>query len=109
MEAVSQMTSSRSARIAGLVAGLAAAFLAVLPGIAQAHGSTVFPISRTYGCYVDGLAGGQNGDMNPHNPACAAAWNMGDHFAFWNWFGNLISNAGGRHREIIPDGKLCGP
>jgi len=92
--------------LVGVVAGL----LVALPAPpASAHGGLTFPATRTYACYVDGLAGGQGGDLNPTNPACRNAWLTGDRYAFWNWFGNLISNNAGRHRETIPDGQLCGP
>ncbi|WP_257447283.1 lytic polysaccharide monooxygenase [Archangium lipolyticum] len=76
---------------------------------AFAHGGMTYPATRTYACYVDGKAGGQGGDLHPTNPACVAAVAEGGKNPLWNWFGNLISNAAGRHREIIPDGKLCGP
>ncbi|MET0403368.1 MAG: lytic polysaccharide monooxygenase [Cystobacter sp.] len=78
-------------------------------GVASAHGGLTYPATRTYACYVDGKVGGQGGDLQPTNPACIAAVAEGGKNPLWNWFGNLISNAGGRHREIIPDGKLCGP
>jgi chitin-binding protein len=78
-------------------------------GVAFAHGAMTYPATRTYACYVDGKAGGQGGDLQPTNPACVAAVAEGGKNPLWNWFGNLISNAAGRHREIIPDGKLCGP
>ena len=95
--------------IVGLV-GLTGALLVALPAApAQAHGGLTFPATRTYACYVDGLQGGQGGDLNPTNPACAEAVRLGGKQPLWDWFGNLISNAAGRHREIIPDGKLCGP
>jgi len=97
--------------VGGMIAALTSAFLVVLPvpPAAWAHGASTFPPSRTYSCFVDGLAGGNGGDLNPTNPACANAWQTGDSFAFWNWFGNLLSNAGGRHQEVVPDGNLCGP
>ncbi len=75
---------------------------------ALAHGSMTYPSSRTYSCYEDGRVNG-NGDLNPTNPACVAAVAIGGKQPLWDWFGNLIGNAGGRHREIIPDGHLCGP
>lgn len=77
-------------------------------GTALAHGSMTYPASRTYACYEDGRANG-NGDLNPTNPACVAAIAIGGKQPLWDWFGNLIGNAAGRHREIIPDGGLCGP
>jgi predicted carbohydrate-binding protein with CBM5 and CBM33 domain len=91
------------------VIGLSGTFMVALSTPAQAHGGLTFPATRTYACYVDGLAGGNGGDLNPTNPACAEAVRLGGKQPLWDWFGNLISNAAGRHREIIPDGKLCGP
>ncbi len=100
----------RKAAMAAALTGMTGALLVALPApAAHAHGAITFPASRTYMCYVDGKEGGNGGDLKPTNPACADAWNNGDHYPFWNWFSNLISNAGGRHREIIPDGNLCGP
>lgn len=100
----------RNTALACALAGVTGALLVALPPpAAHAHGAFTFPGSRTYLCYVDGKEGGNGGDLKPANPACADAWNNGDRYPFWNWFGNLISNAGGRHREIIPDGNLCGP
>ncbi|MCP2331221.1 MULTISPECIES: lytic polysaccharide monooxygenase auxiliary activity family 9 protein [Actinoalloteichus] len=97
-------------RFFGLLAGLAGMFaLAIPPQVALAHGGLTYPQTRTYACYVDGLAGGIGGDLDPTNPACADAIEMGGKNALWNWFGNLLPDAGGRHQEIIPDGRLCGP
>ncbi|MBL0888455.1 chitin-binding protein [Myceligenerans sp. I2] len=79
------------------------------PPEAQAHGTPLFPESRTYACYRDGIDNGEGGGLNPQNPKCAAALAQYGNYAFYNWFGNLISDAGDRHREIIPDGNLCGP
>src|SRR5262245_25553113 len=108
IETVSHMRGLHKIMAGAMVSALTGALLVVSPGpVAFAHGSTVFPQSRTYACYVNGLAGGNGGDLFPTNPACQDAWLSGpqDHFAFWNWFGNLISNAGGNHRQIIPDGN----
>ncbi|MFD9741177.1 lytic polysaccharide monooxygenase [Umezawaea sp. NPDC059074] len=113
------MTSDRkekSLRIKRIVAlsaaviGVAAVTTVVVPGgVALAHGSMTYPQSRTYSCYLDGQAGGGGGDLNPTNPACVAAVGIGGKQPLWDWFGNLISQAGGRHRDIISDGHLCGP
>jgi len=92
------------------VLGVAAVTTVLSPGgVALAHGSMTYPPSRTYTCYEDGRAGGGGGDLNPTNPACIAAVAVGGKQPLWDWFGNLISLAGGKHREIIPDGHLCGP
>ena len=97
-------------RIAFLaVVACTAAVLVQTGGTAVAHGSMTWPGSRTYLCYENGRAGSGGGDIQPTNPACQAAVAQGGKQPLWDWFGNLISNAAGRHREIIPDGKLCGP
>ncbi|NYI07354.1 lytic polysaccharide monooxygenase auxiliary activity family 9 protein [Allostreptomyces psammosilenae] len=97
-------------RTLGALAALAGSIFVVMPTqSAQAHGGMTYPATRTYACYVDGLAGGVGGDVDPKNPACAEAVRIGGKTALWNWFGNLISNAGGRHQQIIPNGNLCGP
>ena len=95
---------------AGAVALLASTALAVVTqqAPAEAHGGLTFPATRTYACYVDGKAGG-GGDLNPTNPACAAAVAQGGKQPLWDWFANLISNNAGQHRQNIPDGQLCGP
>ncbi|MBV2366363.1 lytic polysaccharide monooxygenase [Streptomonospora nanhaiensis] len=94
----------------GAVAGLTGALLAAAPvSGALAHGGFTYPATRTYACYVDGIEGGVGGGLNPTNPACADALAEGGDYAFYNWFGNLIGNAAGNHREVVPDGKLCGP
>lgn len=100
-------TRRNGALIAGLV-GVLAGGLLIPQQVAQAHGGMTFPATRTYACYLDGKAGG-GGDLNPQNDACEAAVAVSGKQPLWDWFGNLISLAGGRHREIIPDGKLCGP
>ncbi|MFI6094665.1 lytic polysaccharide monooxygenase [Lentzea sp. NPDC051213] len=91
------------------VLAVTAAVLVHTGGTAVAHGSMVWPGSRTYLCYEDGRAGSGGGDLQPTNPACVAAVAQGGKQPLWDWFGNLISNAAGRHREIIADGDLCGP
>ncbi|TDQ46118.1 lytic polysaccharide monooxygenase [Actinorugispora endophytica] len=99
-------------RLAGLgaLAGLAATLAVVVPAApAAAHGGLTFPATRTYACYVNGIEGGNGGNIVPTNPACQNALAENGNYPFYNWFGNLISDAGGRHREIIPDGELCGP
>ncbi|RNL82185.1 lytic polysaccharide monooxygenase auxiliary activity family 9 protein [Halostreptopolyspora alba] len=103
------MTLKRTMTTAVGLTGLTGAFLVAVPAAtAHAHGGLTFPETRTYACYVDGKEGGNGGNLDPTNPMCATAWEE-DTYPFWNWFGNLISDADGRHREIIPDGELCGP
>ncbi|WP_233159763.1 lytic polysaccharide monooxygenase auxiliary activity family 9 protein [Actinophytocola xanthii] len=102
-------TASRATVLAGVV-GLAAAALTVLPAApsATAHGAMTYPATRTYACYVNGLEGGNGGDLNPTNPACAAAVAQGGKQPLWDWFGNLLPNIG-KQWSSLPAGSLCGP
>jgi len=72
---------------------------------AQAHGATMFPGSRTWFCYQDGLR--PNGQIIAFNPACAAAIAQNGTTPLYNWFAVLRSDAGGRTTGFIPDGQLC--
>jgi chitin-binding protein len=94
---------------------VAAATAAVLIGLgggllvsaapASAHGASVFPGSRQYFCWVDGLE--PNGQIIPKNPACQDAVAASGTTPLYNWFGNLHpSNAGGTVGSI-PDGRIC--
>ena len=105
---------SRAPRLRTLtvVTALIAAALVALPAApASAHGGLTYPQTRTYACYLDGLAGGeaagQGGNMLPTNPLCKTALATSN-YPFYNWFGNLLSLVAGQH-QTIPDGKLCGP
>ena len=86
----------------------------VVPGVvvgvvyatsASAHGAMMAPGSRTYLCWKDGLSA--QGDIQPQNPACAAAAAKSGTTAFYNWFAVLRSDGAGRTRGFIPDGELC--
>ena len=64
-----------------------------------AHGSMEIPVSRVYNCFLEG-------PENPQTEACKAAVREGGTQALYDWNGvNRLAN--GRHREVIPDGKLC--
>ena len=83
---------------AALTAPLALLALPATP--AAAHGSLSNPPSRSYACHLE----------NPENPtsaACKAAVAAGGSQAFYDWHEVSLLDAGGRSREIIPDGKLC--
>ncbi|MFH8756359.1 lytic polysaccharide monooxygenase auxiliary activity family 9 protein [Streptomyces atroolivaceus] len=87
-----------------LGAGLLALTLAGLPTPAAAHGVAMDPGSRSYLCYKDMIA---SGNQTPSNPACAAAVAATGTTPLYNWFGVLDSNGGGKTKGYIPDGELC--
>ena len=72
---------------------------------ADAHGAPTRPGSRTYLCRVDGTHA--SGDIQPYNPACDAAVQLGGKQPLWDWFGVLRGDGAGRTRGYIPDGQLC--
>ncbi|GIG56647.1 hypothetical protein Lfu02_10190 [Longispora fulva] len=89
----------RHAITLSLAAALVAATL--LPGgVAEAHGTMSDPASRVYTCKNEG-------PENPTSAACKAAVAAGGTQAFYDWNEVSLIDAGGRHRELIPDGKLC--
>ena len=68
---------------------------------AFSHGSMANPVSRIYNCFLE----------NPENPksdACKEAVSVGGKQALYDWNGVNQGNANDRHREIVPDGQLCG-
>ncbi|MEU5523102.1 lytic polysaccharide monooxygenase [Streptomyces sp. NPDC047860] len=93
------MSARRKAAVAavGLVP-LALTGLSAAP--ASAHGSVGDPVSRVAQCYAEG-------PESPRSAACKAAVATGGTQALYDWNGIRIGDAGGRHQELIPDGKLC--
>ena len=94
--------------LAAFIAAVVAAtggFIVVTSPAAQAHGATMFPGSRTWFCYQDGLR--SNGQIIAYNPACAQAIAQTGTTPLYNWFAVLRSDAGGRTVGFIPDGQLC--
>lgn len=85
------------------VAIVAIATLATLAAAtrAGAHGTMIVPESRIHRCAFDGNV------ENHQDPACRAAIQLGGKQAMYDWNGLRQAAAGGRHREVIPDGKLC--
>ncbi|MEU6810739.1 lytic polysaccharide monooxygenase [Streptomyces sp. NPDC046831] len=89
----------RAAAVVALgTAPLALTALAAAP--ASAHGTMGDPVSRVSQCYAEG-------PESPKSAACKAAVAAGGTQALYDWNGIRIGDAGGRHRELIPDGKLC--
>lgn len=81
--------------------GLAPLTLTVLAAAAaSAHGSMGGPVSRVAQCFAEG-------PESPRSAACRAAVAAGGTQALYDWNGIRIGDAGGRHQELIPDGKLC--
>ena len=96
----------RRAAVLGAAAMLAAGLVSVVSQLpAEGHGTPMSPGSRTFLCWKDGLS--PEGDIQPHNPACAAAVQQGGANPLYNWFSVLRSDAAGRTVGFIPDGQLC--
>ncbi|NUV54813.1 lytic polysaccharide monooxygenase [Streptomyces coelicolor] len=93
------MSARRKATVAAMaLAPLALTGLAATP--AAAHGSMGDPVSRVFQCFGEG-------PESPKSEACKAAVAAGGTQALYDWNGVRIGDAGGRHQELIPDGKLC--
>lgn len=107
--AIRRIHRGRAPRVRSLLAALGASLLALaaatLPTPASAHGVTMFPGSRTYLCYVNGLT--STGEIKPTNPACAAAVAQSGTTPLYNWFAVLDSFGGGKTVGYIPDGEIC--
>ncbi|MBQ1121337.1 lytic polysaccharide monooxygenase [Streptomyces sp. B15] len=67
---------------------------------AAAHGSMEDPVSRVSTCFAEG-------PESPKSAACKAAVAASGTQAFYDWNEVNIPDAAGKHRQIIPDGKLC--
>ena len=68
---------------------------------AYGHGSMETPLSRIYNCFLEN-------PENPNSDACKAAVAEGGTQGLYDWNGVNQANANDMHRDIIPDGKLCG-
>ncbi|UZN03771.1 lytic polysaccharide monooxygenase auxiliary activity family 9 protein [Cellulomonas sp. S1-8] len=86
---------------AALVAGSV-----VLAAPASAHGAVSDPPARIYGCYDRWSGAHTDPAMATQDPQCWDAWRANPN-AMWNWNGIFKENVGGRHEQVIPDGKLC--
>ncbi|KUO16348.1 lytic polysaccharide monooxygenase [Streptomyces dysideae] len=92
------MPARRKAAAVAAVGIAPLALTALAP--AAAHGSMGDPVSRVSQCYAEG-------PESPTSDACEAAVAAGGTQALYDWNGVRIGDAGGRHQELIPDGKLC--
>ncbi|MFI6507151.1 lytic polysaccharide monooxygenase [Streptosporangium sp. NPDC050855] len=87
---------------AGTAVVSAGSLLVLLPSApAVAHGSMSNPPSRAYVCKTEG-------PETAKSAACKAAVAAGGTQAFYDWHEVSRLEAGGNHRQIIPDGQLCG-
>ncbi|MEU7003271.1 lytic polysaccharide monooxygenase [Nonomuraea sp. NPDC046570] len=82
------------------VASVTAALVLLPAGAANAHGTMSNPPSRVYTCKNEG-------PESPDSDACKAAVAAGGTQAYYDWNEVSLLEAGGRHRQLIPDGKLC--
>ncbi|MFI9310780.1 lytic polysaccharide monooxygenase auxiliary activity family 9 protein [Streptomyces triculaminicus] len=73
---------------------------ALTAGPAEAHGSMTDPVSRVSACFAEG-------PEHPRSAACKAMVAAGGTQPLYDWNEVNIGDAAGRHRRIIPDGKLC--
>ncbi|MFJ2059222.1 lytic polysaccharide monooxygenase [Streptomyces sp. NPDC087908] len=94
------MTSRRTASAVAATTVLALSGVGIGAGVAGAHGSMTDPVSRVSACYAEG-------PESPKSAACKAAVAASGTQAFYDWNAVNIANAAGKHRELIPDGKLC--
>ncbi|MFI9201124.1 lytic polysaccharide monooxygenase [Streptomyces sp. NPDC053048] len=96
---IRRTTARVAARLSVLgVAPLALTALTAAP--AGAHGSLTDPVSRVSACFAEG-------PEHPRSAACKAMVAAGGTQPLYDWNEVNIGDAAGRHRRIIPDGKLC--
>jgi chitin-binding protein len=75
---------------------------------ADAHGATVGPPARHFGCwdrYADDWQGTET-NWQANDPMCAQAWEA-EPSAMWNWNGLLVDGLNGAYIDGIPDGQIC--
>ncbi|MER7490199.1 lytic polysaccharide monooxygenase [Streptomyces sp. NPDC126497] len=94
------MPARRKVAVATAVGLVPLALTGLSAAPASAHGSMGDPVSRVAQCYAEG-------PESPRSAACRAAVAAGGTQALYDWNGIRIGDAGGRHRELIPDGELC--
>ena len=94
------MTARRQVATVAALGSLPLALTALTAAPAVAHGSMGDPVSRVSQCYAEG-------PESPKSAACKAAVAAGGTQALYDWNGIRIGDAGGRHQQLIPDGKLC--
>ncbi|MCX4678276.1 lytic polysaccharide monooxygenase [Streptomyces sp. NBC_01433] len=93
-------TARRKLAAAAALGAVPLALTGLSAAPAAAHGSLTDPVSRVSACFAEG-------PESPKSAACRAAVAAGGVQALYDWNGVNIADAAGRHRELIPDGKLC--
>lgn len=100
------MSTTRKAAAGAVVFLMIVGTAVLLPSSpASGHGAQVFPGSRQYFCWVDGLS--ETGEIIPINPACQEAVAQSGTTPLYNWFANLHPSAAGQTEGFIPDGQIC--
>ncbi|MDF2710194.1 MAG: secreted cellulose-binding protein [Nonomuraea muscovyensis] len=94
------MQITRKALVATALVAPALLTLTVAPAPAVAHGTMNNPPSRTMVCYTEG-------PESPDSAACRKAVELGGTQPLYDWNEVNLAAAAGRHRELIPDGRLC--
>ncbi|MFF9818814.1 lytic polysaccharide monooxygenase [Streptomyces sp. NPDC014006] len=94
------MRARRTAATAAALGLVPLALTALAAAPAAAHGTMGDPVSRVSQCYAEG-------PESPKSDACKAAVAAGGTQALYDWNGIRVGDAAGRHRQLIPDGKLC--
>jgi chitin-binding protein len=94
------MPARRTVASVAALGALPLALTALTATPASAHGSMGDPVSRVAQCFGEG-------PESPKSAACKAAVAAGGTQALYDWNGIRIGDAGGRHQQLIPDGKLC--
>ncbi|MEU3840003.1 lytic polysaccharide monooxygenase [Streptomyces sp. NPDC028635] len=94
------MPARRTAATAAALGLAPLALTALAAAPAAAHGTMGDPVSRVSQCYAEG-------PERPKSAACKAAVAAGGTQALYDWNGIRVGDAAGRHRQLIPDGRLC--
>lgn len=92
-------------RTTAALSALLLAPLLLTGGTAAAHGSSSNPASRSLGCKNLGVTKWPTGTSS--SKACNAAYAKSGDAPFVDWMSVAQGDAAGRHRQVVPDGKLC--
>ncbi|WP_263249238.1 lytic polysaccharide monooxygenase auxiliary activity family 9 protein [Saccharopolyspora rosea] len=94
------MNVRRKAASATALGALTIAGAVLAPQAAFAHGDMGSPAGRAYTCYLEGAE-------TPKSEGCKGVVAENGAASIYDWMSNRIGDANGRHKELIPDGKLC--